>query len=135
MKYKCEMQVGDGKMLKQQNELLTFSAKARVKFSLALFQIPLPSVAHGGFLGFLQYVYTDEVNLDVHDALDVLTVANQFCLPRLVSLCEVWLEKKMELSLHSSKRKSDRTGELVDLIVTAQVNYMCLIIYTSLTMI
>lgn len=85
-------------------------------------EIPLPSVGLDGFLGCLQFLYTDEVNFDLYDATEVLKVANQFCSTRLVSLCEVWLEKKMELSFLASKKKSDRAGELVDLILTAQTH-------------
>lgn len=74
-------------------------------------------------MGFLEYLYTDELNFDDHDPIEVLKVANQFCVSRLVTLCEVWLEQKMEIALWNSKKKSDRAVELVDLIVTAQVTF------------
>lgn len=85
-------------------------------------QISLPSVTLDGFVGFLEYLYTDELNFDDHDPIEVLKVANQFCVSRLVTLCEVWLEQKMEIALWNSKKKSDRAVELVDLIVTAQTH-------------
>lgn len=74
-----------------------------------------------GFLGFLQYLYTDDVSFVHHDAIEVLKVANQFCSARLVTLCEVCLERKMESSLATSKRKSERIKDLIELVVTAQV--------------
>ena len=61
------------------------------------------------------------MNFEHHDPIEVLKVANQFCSPRLVTLCEVCLEKKMESSLGNSKKKSDRLGDLIKLIITAQV--------------
>ena len=78
-----------------------------------------------GFLGFLQYLYTDDVNFEHHSPSEVLKVANQFCCSRLVTLCEICLEKKMEASLANSKKKSDRIGDLIDLIITAQVWCCC----------
>ena len=61
------------------------------------------------------------MNFEHHNPAEVLKVANQFCSSRLVTLCEVCLEKKMETSLANSKKKSDRIGDLIDLIITAQV--------------
>ncbi|XP_028408756.1 rho-related BTB domain-containing protein 1-like [Dendronephthya gigantea] len=85
-------------------------------------EIPLPSVSLHGFLGFLQYLYTDDVNFERHNPIEVLKVANQFCSARLISLCEVCLEKKMETSLASTRKKSDKVGDLIELIVIAQTH-------------
>ena len=49
------------------------------------------------FLAVLEYIYTDEVNQSYQGSkVAVLAVANFFCLPRLVALCEKLIVKELQ---------------------------------------
>lgn len=111
--------------------------KVHARMPCLFHQISLPSIFLDGFLGFLQYIYTDDVDFQRHDPIEVMKVANQFCCPRLLTLCEINLEKKMESSLASCKKKSEKLGELIELITTSQVilSLICLLSSCEFTLV
>ena len=52
------------------------------------------------FLKVLEYLYTGQCPcLTVDDTLAVMALANFFCLPRLVSLCEQLIVKELQVAL------------------------------------
>ena len=48
------------------------------------------------FLAILEYLYADNALVEEGDTEEMLALADRFCLPRLVSLCELYLTKKVE---------------------------------------
>ncbi|RDD43541.1 Rho-related BTB domain-containing protein 1 [Trichoplax sp. H2] len=55
----------------------------------------LPGICKDTLLSFLEYLYTDECELKSDFALEVLVLANQFCLSRLVSICESFMAEEL----------------------------------------
>ena len=51
-------------------------------------EIPIHDVRLTSFLLLLEYLYTDEVDIDMDTAMDLLQVADRFGIDRLKSLCE-----------------------------------------------
>ena len=52
------------------------------------------------FLKVLEYLYTGQCPcLTVDDTLAVMALANFFCLPRLVSLCEQLIVKELQVAM------------------------------------
>ena len=52
------------------------------------------------FLKVLEYLYTGQCPvLTVDDIIGVLALANFFCLPRLVSLCEQLIVKELQVAM------------------------------------
>mmetsp|Transcript_31762 Transcript_31762/g.90585 ORF Transcript_31762/g.90585 Transcript_31762/m.90585 type:complete len:512 (-) Transcript_31762:53-1588(-) len=50
--------------------------------------IPIPGVSHRVFLALLEYLYTDEVDINLDIAMDLFVAADQFGVERLKRLCE-----------------------------------------------
>lgn len=45
----------------------------------------------------LHYIYTDEVEISEDDAVELLTLANQYALDKLKALCEDFIEKGIDV--------------------------------------
>lgn len=58
--------------------------------------ITIPGVAHRVFISLLEYLYTDEVDINLEIAMDLFVAADQFGVERLKRLCE----KKILLSIN-----------------------------------
>lgn len=50
--------------------------------------VPIHNVSYGVFLAFLEYLYTDEVEISLGLAMDLFVAADQFGVERLKRLCE-----------------------------------------------
>ena len=48
------------------------------------------------FLVFLEYLYTDHAPLEEENALEVLALANQYAVPRLMAMCELFISEEVE---------------------------------------
>ena len=51
-------------------------------------QITIPNTTRETFMGLLEYLYSDHAPIEGGDPVGVLVLANQFCLPRLVTMAE-----------------------------------------------
>ena len=59
---------------------------------------------YGSFLCVLEYLYTDKcVGLAMDEALSVLALANFFCLPRLVAICELHVVSELQMKLSADE--------------------------------
>lgn len=48
------------------------------------------------FLALLEYLYTDHSPIDEGDAVGILALSNQYAVPRLMALCELYISKEVE---------------------------------------
>lgn len=58
-------------------------------------EIHLPDTDSSSFLEFLKYLYSDECNLTVETAIDVLYLAKKYILPHLEKLCTSFLQESI----------------------------------------
>ena len=52
--------------------------------------------------------------------MEIMILADRFCLPRLVTLCELYITKKVDSSIQ--KRVADGTSDVINLLLTSQVH-------------
>lgn len=71
------------------------------------FQIVIRDVTPATFLAFLEYLYTDHSPIEEEDSYGILALADQYCLPRLLALCELYVSKQIERAVEKSIRDAD----------------------------
>ena len=59
-------------------------------------QIDIPGVSLEAFLAFLEYLYTDHAPIEEGDSLGILELSNLYVMPRLMSMCELYVSKEVE---------------------------------------
>ncbi len=77
------------------------------------------------FKNILEYIYTDRASVDPSeegsaDPISVLQAANQYALPRLVSLCELYASKIVEVATQDGIEKAE--FDIIGLLHLAQSN-------------
>lgn len=77
------------------------------------------------FQNILEYIYTDRASVDPSeegsaDPITVLQAANQYALPRLISLCELYASKIVEAATQDGIEKAD--FDVIGLLHLAQAN-------------
>ena len=70
-------------------------------------QIVIPEVRLDTFLAFLEYLYTDHSPIENSDSVGILELANQYVMPRLSALCELYISKYVERATSDSIAQSD----------------------------
>lgn len=55
----------------------------------------------------LEYLYTDHSPIEETDSISVLVLANQYVLPRLMSLCELYITKLVDKACAKSIADAD----------------------------
>ena len=55
----------------------------------------------------LEYLYTDHSPIEETDSINVLVLANQYVLPRLMSLCELYITKLVDKACAKSIADAD----------------------------
>jgi len=73
-------------------------------------------------LAILEYLYTDHAPIEEGDSLGIMILADRFCLPRLVTLCELYTTKKIDSIIQ--KRVADGTSDVINLLLTSQVSLL-----------
>lgn len=82
--------------------------------ALLLFaQIDIPGVSLEAFLAFLEYLYTDHAPIEDGDFMGILELSNRNVMPRLMSLCELYISKEVErvTSASIAQAEADIIGE------------------------
>ena len=69
--------------------------------------ISIPEVRLDTFLAFLEYLYTDHSPIEDSDSVGILELANQYVMPRLTALCELYISKHVEQATSESIAKAD----------------------------
>lgn len=55
----------------------------------------------------LEYLYTDHSPIEETDSISILVLANQYVLPRLMSLCELYITKLVDKACAKSIADAD----------------------------
>ena len=58
-------------------------------------------------MAMLEYLYTDHSSIEEGDSIGILIVANQYVLPRLMSLCELYITKQVDKACAMSIADAD----------------------------
>jgi len=70
------------------------------------------------FLAFVEYLYSAHAPIEDSDSVSILELANQFGMPRLVNLCELYISKEVERATTNGIEKADI--DVIGLLLTAQ---------------
>ena len=70
-------------------------------------QITIQDVTMETFMAFLEYLYTDHSPIEDGDSFGILVVANQYCVPRLLALCELYISKQVERAVQKSIKDAE----------------------------
>ena len=70
-------------------------------------QVEIPNVSLDNFLAFLEYLYTDHAPIEEGDCIGVLVLSNQYVMKRLMSLCELYIAKKVDRACAESIADAD----------------------------
>lgn len=73
-------------------------------------------------MALLEYLYTDHAPIEEGDSVEIMVLADRFCLPRLVTLCELYITKKVDSAIQ--KRVADGTNDVSNLLLTSQVRLL-----------
>lgn len=71
-------------------------------------------------MAILEYLYADNATIEEGDASDIMVLADRFCIPRLVTLCELYFTKKVDKMFET--KVSDWVEYVVNLLLLSQVN-------------
>ena len=66
-------------------------------------------------LAFLEYLYTDHCSIEDGDSVGILELSNEYMVPRLTSLCELYLKNEVD-------RATSKSIPLVDIDVICKYN-------------
>lgn len=55
----------------------------------------------------LEYLYTDHSPIEEVDSIGIMIIANQYVLPRLMSLCELYVTKQVDKACAKSIADAD----------------------------
>ena len=70
-------------------------------------QITIQDVTMETFMAFLEYLYTDHSPIEDGDSFGILVVANQYCVTRLLALCELYISKQVERAVQKSIKDAE----------------------------
>lgn len=71
------------------------------------------------FLALLEYLYTDHVPIEEGDLVEIMVLADSLCLPRLVTLCELYITKELDRAFLN--KVADDPSYVIDLLLKSQV--------------
>lgn len=76
------------------------------------------------FLALLIFLYTDTLPTDmtVSDYRELLVVADRFCLPQLISVCETAITDKINAEIKRKRLNSAKCNDVINLLLTGQVS-------------
>ena len=81
--------------------------------------MPIVDTSLENFLALLEYLYTDHAPIEDGDAVGIMVLADRFCQPRLVNLCELYITKEVDRSCSKNIEKSEI--DVIGLLLTSQV--------------
>jgi len=70
------------------------------------------------FLAVLEYIYTDHAPIEDGDAVGIMVLADQYCLPRLVRLCELYITLAVDRAVSRNIQKAEI--DVIGLLLTSQ---------------
>ena len=80
------------------------------------------------FLALLVFLYTDTVptNMTVSDYRELLVLADRFCLPRLISVCEGAIVERISSEIKKKRLNTAQCNDVINLLLTGQVGVIIL---------
>ena len=92
-------------------------------FMLLLLKVTIKGASVQSFLALLIFLYTDTLPTDmtVSHYKDLLVVADRFCLPQLISVCEAAITEKMNTEIKKKQLDSAKCNDVINLLLTGQV--------------
>ena len=80
------------------------------------------------FLALLVFLYTDTVptNMTVSDYRELLVLADRFCLPQLISVCEGAIVDRISSEIKKKRLNSAQCSDVINLLLTGQVGVVVL---------
>ena len=62
----------------------------------------LHDITYENVLAFLEYLYTDHCSIDEGDSVGILELFNEYMVPRLTSLCELYIQDEVDSTTSKS---------------------------------
>jgi len=59
------------------------------------------------FLAVLEYMYTDHSPIEEGDSMGILVLANEYCIDRLITLCELYISKMVDRAIADGIEKAE----------------------------
>ena len=59
------------------------------------------------FVAFLEYLYTDHSPIEDGDMVGILELSDKYVVPRLMTMCELYMSKEVEKATTKSIAKAD----------------------------
>jgi Rho family protein len=59
------------------------------------------------FLAVLEYLYTDHSPIEEGDSMGILVLSNEYCIERLITLCELYISKEVDRAIADGIEKAD----------------------------
>ncbi|XP_071100779.1 rho-related protein racA-like [Haliotis cracherodii] len=87
-------------------------------FQSGMCKVKIPNTSCECFLALVEYIYTDHAPIEGGDAVGILVLADEYCQPRLVNLCELYFTKEVDRSCTKNIEKSN--VDVIGLLLTAQ---------------
>ena len=67
----------------------------------------LHDITYENMLAFLEYLYTDHCSIDEGDSVGILELSNEYMVPRLTSLCELYIQNEVDRATSESLPLAD----------------------------
>lgn len=87
-------------------------------------EVTIKGASVQSFLALLIFLYTDTLPTDmtVSHYKDLLVVADRFCLPQLISVCEAAITEKMNTEIKKKQLDSAKCNDVINLLLTGQAH-------------
>lgn len=82
-------------------------------------RVNIPEASPDTFLALLEYLYTDHAPIEDGDSVGILVLADEYCIPRLSNLCELYISKEVDRHCTDKIRRADI--DVVGLLNTAEM--------------
>ena len=91
-------------------------------------QVTIKVTTVKSFLALLVFLYTDTVPTDmtVSDYRELLVLADRFCLPQLISVCEGAITDRISAEIKKKRLNSAQCNDVINLLLTGQVGALLL---------
>lgn len=80
--------------------------------------LTITDTSFDNFSALLEYMYTDHAPIEEGDSMGILALANEYCVERLITLCELYISKEVDRAVAGRIEKADI--DVVGLLLDAQ---------------
>jgi len=83
-------------------------------------EVALSDTTSEAFLGLLEYLYTDHTRLEDADTIGILMLGDRYNVPRLITLCELYTSKAVEVATSNDIVKAEI--DIIGILLCAQAH-------------